>query len=210
VGLSAEPPTIPERRPLTTARVLRTAGHPAVLILAVAGVMSMLSDTRTVDGLALVVVAVLLAVDLLRTPAAPPPRGRIDQRRARLPGPVWAGAGALTIALAVGDFERYSWQATAVVWTLAGVAALICWPPPRSEADPLPRTGVVVWAGWAVTLGLWELAALLGQPSLMTGSWARPTISVLMDPVLATYPGRVGVFAVWLLAGWALCRTVLR
>jgi hypothetical protein len=59
-----------------------------------------------------------------------------------------------------------------------------------------------------VGAGLWELVALLGQPDLVTGSWEHPTVSVLLDPVLATYPGRAAVLAGWLAGGWFLCRRV--
>jgi hypothetical protein len=52
-----------------------------------------------------------------------------------------------------------------------------------------------------VALALWELSALLLQPSLTTGSWAHPTISVLMDPILATHLGRSIVLSLWLASG---------
>lgn len=210
--------------------LLRAAAHPAIVILAIAGVMSMLSDTRVVDGLVLVLVAALLTWDGARAPAGPAragsgpaPAGAPAARPDRRFGPVTAlrrgigaaprwvapGAGAV-LALLAGQFARYSWPETVVVWTLASVAVLICWPPLPSEPDPVPRNGFRWWSGWAVALGLWELAALLSQPDLMTGSPARPTVSVLMDPVLATDLGRFSVFALWVGAGWWLVRRAVR
>jgi hypothetical protein len=194
--------------------LLRAAGHPAIVILAIAGVMSMLSDTRVVDGLVLVLMATVLTWDGARPRVAGPGRrsGPVAAlRRAIGAAPAWAaiGAGAV-LALLAGEFARYSWPQTVVVWTLAALAVLICWPPLPTEPDPLPRNGLHWWTGWAVALGLWELAALLNQPNLMTGSPSRPTVSVLMDPVLATYPGRITVFALWLGAGWWLVRRAVR
>jgi hypothetical protein len=58
-----------------------------------------------------------------------------------------------------------------------------------------------------VALGLWELQALLLQPSLTTSSWAHPTLSTLMDPVLASHLGRSISLGAWLLiGGWLLER----
>ena len=200
-------------------RVLRAATHPAILVLAVAGVVSMLSDTRTVDGLALVVMAVVLVWDTARggerTPEGAPGNGRTPvgveaatpRKRWANRTPTWlavvAGGG---LAVLVGGVERYSWPATVCVWALASLAIAITWAGPGAETEPLPRAGAWVWAGWAVLVALWELAALLGQPNLLTGSSSRPTISVLLDPALATYPGRVALFGAWLAAGWWLCR----
>jgi hypothetical protein len=90
------------------------------------------------------------------------------------------------------------------------VAVLICWPDLPSEPDAVPRNGYRWWSGWATALGLWELAALLSQPDLMTGSSSHPTVSVLMDPVLATDLGRFSVFALWVGAGWWLVRRAVR
>ena len=65
------------------------------------------------------------------------------------------------------------------------------------------RTGRV---GVLVAGCLWELGALLQQPSLTTDSYAHPTISTLTDPVLATSPGRAVVLFAWLAFGWYLVK----
>jgi hypothetical protein len=58
-----------------------------------------------------------------------------------------------------------------------------------------------------LALAAWEVQALLLQPSLTTSSWAHPTLSTLMDPVLAVHLGRSITLAVWLgLGGWLLER----
>jgi hypothetical protein len=66
-----------------------------------------------------------------------------------------------------------------------------------------PR-GVRAWAAVFLALALWELTNLLLQPSLTEGSSDHPTISVLMDPVLATHAGRSLFLALWLWLGWFL------
>jgi len=55
-----------------------------------------------------------------------------------------------------------------------------------------------------LALALWELAALLLQPSLTSPSAAHPTISTLMDPVLASHLGRSIALLLWLAFGWLL------
>ena len=56
----------------------------------------------------------------------------------------------------------------------------------------------MAWVSLFIALGLWELSALLLQPTLTTDSYAHPTISVLTDPVLATHLGRSIALFAWL------------
>ena len=74
----------------------------------------------------------------------------------------------------------------------------------RQVSGRLPIAGTLVWAVVLVFGCLWELAALLLQPSITTDSYAHPTISTLTDPVLASSPGRSLVLAAWLALGWYL------
>ena len=206
-------------------RVRRAAGHPAILALSAAGVVSILSDTRVVDGLVLIAVALVLVRDSARTPpASPSPQGetRAGARRAasvpstaaqqvlaRTPARLGV-AGIVAVAVVAAGFERYSWPVTLLVWASVCAAGVASWAQPRSEPEPVPRRGAAAWVVWAVLAAVWELIALLGQPTLTTGSSDHPTLSVLFDPVLATYPGRVVVLAAWLAVGWSLCRRVAR
>jgi hypothetical protein len=107
----------------------------------------------------------------------------------------------------VGSFTRYSWPATAGIISLGTVVVLIGWHGPlrhRRVRGRLPVAGTLVWAAVLVFGCLWELAALLLQPSITTDSYAHPTISTLTDPVLANAPGRSLVLAAWLALGWYL------
>jgi hypothetical protein len=53
-------------------------------------------------------------------------------------------------------------------------------------------------------LALWELAALLFQPSLTVNVYAHPTASTLLHPVLSHHVGRSIALGVWLAIGWFL------
>jgi hypothetical protein len=116
-------------------------------------------------------------------------------------------AGGVAYAIVVGSFIRYSWPATAGIIILGTVVVLIGWQGPlrhRRVRGRLPVAGTLVWALVIVFGGLWELSALLLQPSITTDSYAHPTISTLTDPLLAGPPGRALVLAAWLAVGWYL------
>jgi hypothetical protein len=75
-------------------------------------------------------------------------------------------------------------------------------PSRRAPAAPVAgRRSVAVWGGLCAAGVAVELALRLGPNDL---TW--PTLSTLLDPVLATYPGRVAGYAVWLGAGVWLVR----
>jgi hypothetical protein len=115
--------------------------------------------------------------------------------------------GAAAYAGVMGSFIRYSWPATAGIIILGTVVVLIGWHGPlrrRQAPGRLPAAGTLAWVVVLVFGCLWELAALLLQPSITTDSYAHPTISTLTDPVLATSPGRSLVLAAWLAVGWYL------
>jgi hypothetical protein len=108
---------------------------------------------------------------------------------------------AVIYSLVVGSFTRYSWPATAgVVGVGAGVVSVGWGGPTRQREIPgrFSRTAVLVWGSLLVAAGLWELAALLGQPNLETSSYAHPTISTLTDPLLSSSIGRSFALLVWI------------
>jgi len=150
-----------------------------------------------------------------RAPASLAPADRIERAGSipafsrKLSGPVrlLLAAAALVYAVVVGGFERYSWPVTVAIVLVGSVAVVIAWRGPliRDVDLPDPR-GAVAWAVVFVALGLWELAALLMQPSLTTDSWEHPTLSTLMDSVLGSHPARSISIFVWLLVGGSLIR----
>jgi hypothetical protein len=89
---------------------------------------------------------------------------------------------------------------TFVVGVPAIAAVAWAWRVPERVRDPLhvDRLGAWLWIALFVGLALWELRALLLQPSFTTGSDANPTISRLTDPILAVHSGRLVGLLIWL------------
>jgi hypothetical protein len=115
--------------------------------------------------------------------------------------------GCFVYALLAGSFARFSWPSTVAVVLPGAIAMAIAWEASSRPAPLTPKlhlSGAAAWTSVFIALGLWELSALLLQPSLTTDSWAHPTISVLTDPILAHHPGRTIVLTLWLAAGWWL------
>lgn len=189
--------------------ILSALRDPVIVIFSLAGTFDLLSGDRLIDGLTLFAVALVLGWGAARRPPAskapttPSPRARTLPRRS-LP----VILGGLLYAVLVGQFVRYSWPATIGVWAPAAAGVAIVWRRPVDDTDPMPvrAAGAAAWAVMFVALALWELAALLLQPSLTTDSWAHPTISVLLDPILATHLGRSIALSLWLASGWSLVR----
>jgi lysylphosphatidylglycerol synthetase-like protein (DUF2156 family) len=187
---------------------------PVVWVLLAIAFFTSISG-KPVDGVLMLIVAVGLAWDAgrraLRHPEAAesPAPARVD----RLPGRrrrsvvIALLAGAVVYAGVVGSFSRYSWPATAGIIGLGAVVVLIGWHGPvraRPDGGRLPVAGTLAWLAVLVAGCLWELFALLKQPSLTTDSYAHPTISTLTDPLLATSPGRSLVLLAWVAFGWYL------
>ena len=112
---------------------------------------------------------------------------------------------ALLLLYAVwAAFYRPLTAPAAIVVLLAGVALLTLAarrPMPRWRAV-CPRRCIVPWAVLALLFAGWELtAAFWGNDS------AHPTFSLLLDPVLETYPGRLLGWLAWLGVGrWLVTR----
>ena len=64
------------------------------------------------------------------------------------------------------------------------------------------RATGITWLGLGVVFCVWELVALFTGNDV-----AHPTFSILADPLLDTYPGRVLGYLVWLTTGaWMVTR----
>jgi hypothetical protein len=204
------------RNPSITALGAAVIREPVVWILGLAGFFDGISGSP-IHGLILGFAAVALAYDSARIRTL-----GIDAASENAWGERPTNAAAETgrrrlgIALAIcvvafaalaGGFARYSWPATlAVVAPIIGWL-IVAWRGPLLSAPAPVRpavAGSVLWAGVFIALGLWELTMLLMQPTLTTDSYAHPTISTLMDPVLASHPGRTIAMCVWAAMGWFL------
>jgi hypothetical protein len=136
-------------------------------------------------------------------PGAGEPAARTRRPRLALAA---LAAGALYAGV-VGWFSRYSWPATVAIIGVGATVVVAGWQGPRHPRPAQPRPparGLALWGLVLVAGGLWELAALFEQPTLIASSYAHPTISTLTDPVLASWPGRSVVLAGWLGLGWFL------
>jgi hypothetical protein len=148
------------------------------------------------------------AVTQAAGPAVTQAAGPVVTTRLRRPLVILAGvACGAGYALVVGSFSRFSWPATVPVVALGTAVVMIGWRGPRRFRPvhgPVPVAGTALWGAVFVAACLWELASLLQQPNLETGSYTHPTISTLTDPVLASMAGRAVVLAAWLGLGWFL------
>jgi hypothetical protein len=202
-------PPRPAGRALAALAGLRA---PVVWILLAIAFFTSISG-KPVDGVLMLIVAVGLAWDAGRRALRHPETGEATARTDRLPGRrrrfavIALLAGAVVYPGVVGSFSRYSWPATAGIIGLGAVVVLIGWHGPvhaRPDGGRLPVAGTLAWLAVLVAGCLWELSALLQQPSLTTDSAAHPTISTLTDPLLATFPGRSVVLLAWVAFGWYL------
>jgi hypothetical protein len=210
------PPTIS-----MPARLARSAGldilaavrDPVVFILFLAGLFDGISDNWVHAGV-LWGVATLIGIDDARRR-----RGIELRERPLLQGEAAGSTTGLSVARAIGiaaallysgmggNFQRYTWPATFVILGPAVAVVALSWRGPlRSHPvpEPLQAPGIAAWSALFIVAGLWELGALLAQPSMRADSFAHPTISFLMDPILSHHVGRSAVLLLWLALGWWL------
>jgi hypothetical protein len=203
---------------------VRAVRDPVILVLVLAGVVDAMSGSPWSHGALLVAVAVLLGLERIRhrraeraaagaTAVVP---GEADGDAAGAEVALSRGAapvirftpgvviGGVLYAAIVGSFARFSWPFTIAVGVPGVTAITFAWRRAVGEG-PEPDTGepggAAAWAILFIVLGLWELINLLLQPSLVTGSYAHPTLSVLTDPILASHVGRSIFLSLWLAFG---------
>ena len=85
----------------------------------------------------------------------------------------------------------------------AVVAGVAIWgPPDRIEApDRLDITGFSWWLVVVAVLFEWEAAGFRDN-----SPWWHPSLTELVNPIIAPYPLRAIAFFLWLITGWALVR----
>jgi hypothetical protein len=206
-------PRPPASRPPERGRaLLRAAADPLAWILALAGFFDGISD-NWLHALLLMGAAVAVWADAWLTATgrptvdAPPllTGDRVHgRRRSRV---VAVCAVAVAYAVVVGGFARYTWPPTVAVLLPGAVALVVAWHGPvydRREPAAVSRATVVAWTTVLVAAGAWELSALLLQPDLRLGSPDHPTVSFMMDTVLAGHLGRTVTLLAWLALGWWL------
>jgi hypothetical protein len=191
--------------------LLAAAREPIIVaIFVLAGIFEVLSGDPVAHGAVLFAVGGLLSWDAVHrrhqepdpSPAEPSVKPMLRPRVT--PAIVFAGLG---YAAVVGTFGRYTWPSTISVVGPGAAGVAVAWRRPTHQAtEPLGLDpwGTLSWVAVFLALALWELAALLLQPSLTTPSPAHPTISTLLDPALASHLGRSITLLLWLAFGWLL------
>jgi hypothetical protein len=194
---------------------------PVVPVLIAAGVVDAISGSPLSHGALLIAVALGLAVDTVRRRTASPAAavevsgGAEETADAVLRGPEPAlpqlrltpklFLAGLAYAVVAGTFARSSWPATISVMLPGAAAIVLAWrTPAAAEVPRIERVGGLAWASVFLALALLELSTLLLQPDLVTMSYAHPTISFLMESVLASHAGRSLTLFLWAWFGWFL------
>jgi hypothetical protein len=200
------------RRPAALGTIGEIVREPVIAIMITAGIFELLSGGAISHGVLLIVGALVVGWDRLRRrqraeipTVSAPAYGLLAFARGI---PAWLGVVvAVSYAAVVGTFARFTWPATIAILALGAVAILAVWRDraPRPPAPHLPAAGTIAWLAVLVGLGLWELTQLLLQPGLRIDSYAHPTISVMMDPLLNRHhlDRSIGIL-LWLLLGWYL------
>jgi hypothetical protein len=222
-ALAADQP-VRARTTFTERAVVTISGarQPIVAILLMIALFTVLAG-KPLDGLLLAIVAIALAWDagmaarqhFASGGAGDPDTGQEGAGSAWPDEAAWrprAGrprrrhialgiTGAVIYSLTVGSFSRMSWPATAGVIGLGAGVVIIGWGGPTRQREiprRFSRTGVLSWGSLLLAAALWELGALLGQPTLAQSSYAHPTISTLTDPLLASSLGRTAALIGWI------------
>jgi hypothetical protein len=200
-------PRVPGRRPALP----HVIGDWRVVVLVLAGFFDGISD-NWLHGLVLWAAACVVGWEAAKErdgsalPGQPLLSRPTTRWRARTSRAVLA-VTAMVFAATVGSWQRFTWPMTTAIVLVAVAGLTVGWRAPlttRAAAVTPDRIGTRLWVGLAVAAGLWELLALSQQPSLTRGSYAHPTISVLMDSVLSTHAGRSLTLLAWLALGWFL------
>jgi hypothetical protein len=181
----------------------RVVRHRVAVALTLAGVVDVATGDPAAHGIALVAVAGLVAVEQVRERHAD--ARALAGRRAVFRASTPLAIGAVLYAAVVGTFARWSWPISIAVAVPGALAVGYVWlgtpAIAANGARSQPRPSAAPWVIVLLALAAWEVQALLLQPSLTTSSWAHPTLSTLMDPVLASHIGRSISLAVWLWFG---------
>lgn len=131
------------------------------------------------------------------------PEGALVDRAGLWTRPYVMGAVLLTLSLLGGLFPSFSLAANLYVLVLGGallVAGLSSRMPRIATPAELPSG--VVW--WLIPLGLLVVVEIA---TYAAGSGRDfPTLSLLADPLLESYPLRSGAYFGWLIMFWGMVR----
>jgi hypothetical protein len=122
--------------------------------------------------------------------------------------PAWARPMVMLPALAGcaligGLFPSFSKRATFAVLLFGGLLVWLGFSG-RLPRRPAPRRLPATAAWWLVPTLFLAIVELVNF--LLGSTYQHPTLSVLLDPVLAQYPARAAAYFGWLTGLWSLVR----
>jgi hypothetical protein len=114
------------------------------------------------------------------------------------------GTGLVGYSWVAGSTVPFSIKALLFVLFPGLVLAVIAygWHPERIPApESIDATGFSYWAICIAVLFEWEAAAFKDN-----SRWWHPSLTDLVNPIIAPHPMKSAAILIWLLAGWALVR----
>lgn len=113
-------------------------------------------------------------------------------------------AALIGYAWVVGGTAPFSVRALFGVLLPGVVLGVIAYARPPERIRPPDSVDVAGFSYWIIAIALlfeWEASAVRdGSP------WWHPSLTDLINPLLAPHPIKSGAIVIWLLAGWALVR----
>ncbi len=113
-------------------------------------------------------------------------------------------AGLIGYAWVVGGTAPFSMKALSGVLLPGAVLGVIAYTRPPERIPPPVSVDVAGFSYWIIAIALlfeWEASAVRdGSP------WWHPSLTDLINPLLAPHPVKSAAIVIWLLAGWALVR----
>lgn len=171
--------------------------------ICVLGIMASFQTWRGayVDGVLFFAITGMLIVDRLTG-------GRIRLINSPLDSPRWVVAlitGALAVVLVLAP--RHGWVDLVTMVAIGVTVLVLAWAPrpkrPFRGARALRRSALM-WSIWGVALCVWEATAFTLSVTVPGGNANFPTISVLLDPIVESLPGRIVFVGLWLAGGLSL------
>jgi len=112
--------------------------------------------------------------------------------------------GLIGYAWVVGGTAPFSMKALLGVLLPGAVLGVIAYTKPPERIPPPDSVDVAGFSYWIIAIALlfeWEASAVRdGSP------WWHPSLTDLINPLLAPHPVKSAAIVIWLLAGWALVR----
>jgi hypothetical protein len=114
------------------------------------------------------------------------------------------GAGLAGYCWVAGGTAPFSAKALLSVLLPGAVVAVIAYGRGPERIQPPDSLDITGFSYWIVVLGAlfeWEASAFRDN-----SAWWHPSLTKLVDPLIAPHPVKSLAFLLWLLAGWGLVR----